>query len=268
MLSSHKDSAKLCVAVLLLAAAGSLHAQQPAGQVAMLTAPELSSPSIAALPDSPGAVVTGTSPESASADAVGQATGSGVPVAIAPKSHRLIKPDETAVPLSGGDKLKVAVIQRFSFTSLASTFVSAGYAHVTDSRPHFGTDRAGFGERLGGAEVRQTVEALLTYGVYAAAFHDDPRYYIQGHNVKFTKRVIYAADRVVLTRKDDGRTGINWPQLAGTASAQAFANVYYPSRDQGVGKTITATLTSYATTAGINELHEFLGDVLGRFHHK
>ncbi len=81
-------------------------------------------------------------------------------------------------------------------------------------------------------------------------------------------RAIYAADRVVITRKDNGHQAINWPQLMGVASAQAIANSYYPTRDQSVRRTVTGTLSSYGTSALINEVNEFLGDVIGHFRHK
>ncbi len=211
---------------------------------------------MAALPDSPGFLS-------------GQAS---TPAAVAPqiaiKRHLTIQAGETAQPLSSGDKFTMAFRNIISPSGFALNIASAGVSHATDSRPHFGTDSAGFGERVGSTVYRGDVKALFGYGVFPVLFHDDPRYYVLGETVPFKRRVIYAGSRVLVSRKDSGGHGINWPQLLAPVVSQGSANGFYPARDQDIGKTVTGILVSYATTAGTYEAREFSADIRRRLHFK
>jgi hypothetical protein len=97
--------------------------------------------------------------------------------------------------------------------------------------------------------------------VYAAAFHDDPRYYIMGPTMTPVHRMVYAAERTVITQKDDGTAAINWPKIAGIATATALTTAYYPTSDHGVGNESKAFAASLASSVLNDELHEFSGDV-------
>lgn len=190
------------------------------------------------------------------------------PSATARKYHRTVQPDQQALPLSAGDKMKLSVVNQFSLSSLAGNLLSAGYGQLADSRPHYGVDKGAFGQRLGAASLKGLSQSVFSYGIYASVFHDDPRYYVMGPSHPFGKRAVYSATRIVITRKDDGSSAVNWSRLAGIASAAALANAYYPERDRSVSKTATSTLTSIATGAATNELSEFLGDIMHKIHHK
>jgi hypothetical protein len=185
----------------------------------------------------------------------------------AKKFHRVIQPNESGVSLSGGEKLELSVMSRLTLTGAASTLFSAGWSHIRDSDPHFGTDSGAFGERLGAAAIKETTESIFSYGIYASMFHDDPRYYVMGRQKKITVRAIYAASRVVVTQKDNGRAAINWPDFAGIASATALTNAYYPSRDHGFSNGAESFAVSLGTSALSNELDEFLDDALRLVRH-
>lgn len=187
---------------------------------------------------------------------------------VAKKYHRIVKAGQQAVPLTAKDKLVLSVADRASISSVASSAFSAGLGYWRDDVPHYGTNLPAYGERFGAAYLKATSESIFSYGIYAGLFHDDPRYYVLGSKEKITKRAIYAASRVVITRKDDGESAVNWSKLAGITSAAALTNAYYPEQDRRVGRTATSVLSSIATTAGINELHEFIGDAMHLVFHK
>ena len=240
------------------------------------------------LPDSPGYLMQAAAqPEgpqlaSSSADAPAASTpadnAGNAPAATAPVSpiypgshpyyHRVIKPDMGPQPLSSGQKFGLATRASISGMSFASNFISAGWSHLNNSRPHYGSDKGAFGERLGAAKLKQTGENFLSYGIWASAFHEDPHYYIMGPTHPIKNRAFYAATRVFITRKDSGGTGVNYAKLVGLACSNALVNTYYPDRDRGLKASVTAYGTNLLTTAAITELDEFLPDVLHLVHHK
>jgi hypothetical protein len=207
------------------------------------------------LPDSPGTTLQAGAPSSSAK----------LPE---PKHRRIIPADRSALPLTTGDKFKLGLKNPLRPSSLGSSLFSAEYSNLRDSSPHFGVDLPAFGERFGAAKLRQTTESFFSYGLYAAAFHDDPRYYVMGPEHKFANRAAYSASRAFITRKDDGSQGINWAKLAGLATSSALTNAYYPPRDRTFDRTMKGYAYSIAGTAGVNELHEFIGDVIGAIKHK
>lgn len=228
----------------------------------------------AILPDAPSSLTGGPSaladtPGVLSISTVTDGYGGFAPSAdIAKKYKRTIKAGQQAQPLGAGDKMAFSVVNQFTLSNLAGNLLGAGISHWDDGRPHYGVDKGAFGERLGATSLKGFTQSVFSYGIYASVFHDDPRYYVLGSGHSFSKRAIYSATRMVITRKDDGSSGVNWSRLAGITSAAALANAYYPDRDRTVGKTATSTLTSIAVGAATNELNEFIGDVMKKFHHK
>ena len=88
----------------------------------------------------------------------------------AKKFHLVVAPDEYGLPLSDGAKFQLAVRSRFTATSLASTLFSAGWSHIRDSDPHYGTDSGAFGERLGASALKDATQSIFTYGIVSVCF--------------------------------------------------------------------------------------------------
>jgi hypothetical protein len=252
---------KAVLLVASLAATGFIHGQ---------------SPQPADLPNAPGATQPFAPHDqnpidtklSASEPSAG--IGAGETQRSKPYLHRNVPPGEGLQPLTAGQKFELSFRSRFSAGAFAGALFGAGWSHLNNSRPDSGSDRAGFGERLGAAELKQTSESFFSSGLYAAAFHEDPHYYIMGpgpgHGI--AHRALYAATRVLVTRTDGGGTSVNYAKLAGLASSNALANAYYPDADRGPDKTATAFLTNIGTSALSLELNEFLPDVFQAIHHK
>ncbi len=159
-------------------------------------------------------------------------------------------------------------MSRLTLSDIASTAFSAGWSHIRDSPPHFGTDSGAFGERLGALALKQTSQSIFNYGIYASLLHDDPRYYVMGRQGSIGVRALYSASRLVITQRDDGRAAINWPKFAGIASATALANAYYPPRDRGFAHGAAAFGISLWTSILNNEIHEFVGHGLRQLRHR
>src|SRR5947207_12569932 len=107
------------------------------------------------LPDSPGYIMQAAaqpaSPQMASSSST--ATSSDAPASTAavspvypgshPYLHRIVPPDTGPQPLTSGQKFELSLRSSISAMSFGSAFISAGWSHLNNSRPHYGSDRAG-----------------------------------------------------------------------------------------------------------------------------
>lgn len=257
------------LALLTALAVPSLYAQKPvpAQPVEVASVAADMAATLPLLPEAPSATsssLDGAAPFDAQA---GGAPNAGNPnTAVAPRYAGIILPGQTSVPLSAGNKMAYGFRDAFSPFSLVSVTVSAGWSHLIDSAPHYGTNSEGFGKREGVAALRNVEQALFTDAVFAPIFHDDPRYYELGRQHKFLNRVIYAGTRVIVTRTDSGHNTINAPLLLGYGATAGMNNLYYPDRDTGAKNTFQSWGTSLGGAALGMEVNEFLDDALRIVH--
>ncbi|MGC1782347.1 MAG: hypothetical protein WA708_07505 [Acidobacteriaceae bacterium] len=186
------------------------------------------------------------------------------------QAHRLakyIQPDERSVTLSAKEKLELSGWEQLQPYAFGTQILAAGWEQLLNSDPKYGTDKAGFGERLGAATIRQGSQAILSDGVFAAVFRQDPRYYVKGSG-KILNRVVYAASRVLITRNDDGSEAVNYSELVGYAGASALTMTYYPAVSATWPKTAKGYGISLAGTALGNAVHEFLPDLMHLVSHR
>lgn len=201
----------------------------------------------------------------------GQAGGIGITTTrnqgtVAPKYTGIIPSGLSSQPLSAGDKVKFGFAQAFSLYNVVPITASAVYSHLVDSAPHYGTNSQAFGKRVGAAALRSTVQVVATDSVFAPIFHTDPRYYELGRTHSFVGRVVYAAERVVVTKSDGGSPRLNAPLLLGYAAAAGANNAIYPDQDTGATKTAKNFGTSLIGAAASFEVNEFLDDALRIVH--
>ncbi len=149
----------------------------------------------------------------------------------APRLAKYIEPDQHAATLTSKDKLELSVWEQVQPYAVGTEIMAAGWEHLLNSNPHYGSDKAGFGERLGAAAIRQTSQAVFSDGVFAALLHQDPRYYRKGSG-SIAGRIVYSATRVIITRTDAGNEAPNYSQMLGYAGASALTMTYYPGRQR------------------------------------
>jgi hypothetical protein len=158
--------------------------------------------------------------------------------------------------LSFKEKLELSGWEQLQPYAFATQFMGAGWEQLLNSNPQYGTDSGAFGERLGAAALLQNSRAVLSDGLLAGVFHQDPRYYRQG-NLPAKKRVYHAIERVFIIRSDDGNYQPNYSQLLGNAAATALTMTYYPAISATWPKTAKGYGISLAQGALGNEIHEF-----------
>ena len=225
----------------------------------------------ASLPDAPSAVSSSLalsdSPLGMNDGQAGVAPSAGsANRAVASKYAGIILPGQGSVPLTASNKVVYGFADSFNPFALAGITLSAGWSHLINSAPHYGTNATAFGKREGVSALRNTIQTLSTDAVFSPIFHDDPRYYELGAPHKFVPRVLYAASRVVITRSDDGHSRVNAPLLLGYGVAAGMNNLYYPDQDRGVGNTFQTYGTSLVGAALGMEANEFLDDALRMVH--
>ncbi len=220
-----------------------------------------------ALPDAPSATVSTSALDGTFDAQAGVAPAPRNPNStVASRYSGIILPGQTSQPLSVGNKIVYGFTDAFSPFALVGITVSAGYSHLVDSAPHYGTNAQAFGKREGVAALRSTVQALATDSLFSPIFHDDPRYYALGRQHKFLNRVVYAGTRVLITRTDSGHNTLNAPLLLGYGAAAGLNNLYYPDQDTGAKSTLISYAGSLGGAAIGMEVNEFLDDALRIVH--
>ena len=228
-----------------------------------LSSVESSSDSQAVLPNAPdAAVLRGSNVSPGNIQPAPAAT------RVAPRSLKFILPGWNAQPLTAHDKVVLGLENTYTPFSFLGIIASAGYSHLSNGQPNYGTDRGAFGERLGATAIRDTSEAIFTDAVFSPLLHEDPRYYVEGAQHGLFHRLMYATTRPIITRTDSGRESINDALLLGYASAAAITYSYYPPINQNAKDTV-ATFGGALGGAAIGDVvNEFADEFLIKLHLK
>jgi hypothetical protein len=132
-----------------------------------------------------------------------------------------------------------------------------------DDLPHKDTDdRVADGlSRFAIKFGRRSTTVVLSNGVYASLFKQDPRYERADPNKGVAERALHAVSRVFVTRGDNGRHQPNYSRFAGQLSGSALSNLWEqstPGHDRiGVDATFRRFGTSFLTGALSNVIREF-----------
>jgi hypothetical protein len=102
---------------------------------------------------------------------------------------------------------------------------------------------------------RESNEFLSTY-LFPKLFNQDPRYH-PAETENTMGRAVYAASRVLITRKDDGSKTLNTSYLLGTIVTSSLANAYRPYWARSASNTFSDVGSTIGGDAGFNLLREF-----------
>jgi hypothetical protein len=250
------------LALGLLATAAPIASAQTASQTAMLD-----------LPDAPSAVRSAALSEASSSSS----TEFSLDAPSARQTHTgrtasrwdtIILPGEQAPSLTAKDKFVMGARSSVTPFSMVGWVASAGWSHLTNGYPNYGTDRGAFGQRLGAAAIRDVSEDLFSTSIMANVLHEDPRYYKMGRGHSIAKRVVYAATRAIITRTDSGKATPNLALLSGNLAGAALTNAYYPQLNHGASQTMMIFGSSVGGSAIGFGVSEFLNDGLELLHLK
>ncbi len=144
------------------------------------------------------------------------------------------------------------------------SFVAAGFEQGIDGNPKYGTDEAGFGERLGAAAVRDASMRFFVSSFFPVLLHQDPRYY-RNPRARIVRRGLWAGEQALVTHTDSGRITVNYSDILGHLAASVLTVYYYPARSANAGVVAETWATSIAGDAGNNLLLEFVPSIMSRW---
>jgi hypothetical protein len=223
-----------------------------------------SSTSTEALPDDPSLHLSAVSGVPAAPQLTPQAATTAGPVS--PKYDMTISSGFKAQPLTNHEKVVLGLRDMYSPLTFAGEITAAGYSHLTNGQPNYGTDKGAFGQRLGASVLRDISEELFSEAILPPLLHEDIRYYVEGPRYNFFHRTLYSITRPIITRTDSGKSTINASLLIGYAGASALTYTYYPPVNQNFkdmaetfGGGVGGSALGYFVT-------EFADDVLQALH--
>jgi hypothetical protein len=141
-----------------------------------------------------------------------------------------------AVPLSPGQKFRLAVADVFDPFDVSTSAAEAGLEQQQREFPEYGLGWTGFAKRFGAAYADDADGEMLSEWLFPSLLHQDPRYFRMGQG-KMRSRVVYSLLSAVRCRGDNGKWQFNASTIAGDFAAGAISNAYYPPADRGVGLT-------------------------------
>ncbi len=178
-------------------------------------------------------------------------------------NYRTAEMSAESIPLTSGQKLRIAVKDSFDYPLMFIAAAYAGIYQAQDDHPEFGQGAQGYFSRLGTSYTDQVDGNLLTEGFMPVLFREDPRYFRMSHG-SIRKRALYAVSRVLVTRTDSGRNSFNFAEFVGNGMAAGIALSYYPD-DRDVGSYVGNWMTQIGTDAASQLLKEFWPDLKRRW---
>jgi hypothetical protein len=165
--------------------------------------------------------------------------------------------DWNAPPMLAKQKYRLAARTLIDPVSFLTTAGIAGAEQYKNVFPSFGGGIEGYGKRYGAAYASHASAELLTRAVFPSIFHTDPRYFIMGKGTT-QARALHAVTSTWVTRGDDGKRRINFPQILGGVSAAALSNAYFPAQERGVNLVLINGLGDLGGNMVDNLIREFL----------
>ena len=163
-------------------------------------------------------------------------------------------------PLTTRQKYSIAWHQFADESAHIGNLLQASISQAANGIPHYGQGWGAFGERFLAMEGDQCTGSFLIYGVLPQFLHQDPRYFRKGVGSPLS-RIGYAASRVLIARKDDGRRVFNASQIFGQLGQAGISLTYYPQQDRGVRGLFLGWAVNQAYNIGWNQLKEFTPDL-------
>ena len=173
--------------------------------------------------------------------------------------------NKDALPLSPRQKYQLFFKSVSDPWPFALTAVVAGISQADDDFSEYGQGMKGYAKRYGASYTDYFTGNFFGNAVLPSLMHEDPRYYQRGTG-KFITRALWAAGSTGWCKRDDGKWGPNYANVAGNLIGAAISNVYYPAEQRTVGDTIQRGITVTIEGAIGAELIEFWPDIVR--HHK
>jgi hypothetical protein len=165
--------------------------------------------------------------------------------------------ESNPVPLSPGQKFRLAFKDTFDPVNLAIVGITAGAEQATDTYNGFGQGTAGYAKRYSANFGNAMFSDLLAGATLPVLLHQDPRYIYKGTG-SIHGRLFYALSSPLRCKGDNGKWQPNYSNVFGNLAASGLSNLYFPAADrQGLALTMDNALLSIASDSVEAVLQEF-----------
>jgi hypothetical protein len=172
-----------------------------------------------------------------------------------------------AVPLSPGQKFRLFFRSSIDPWPFFLAGVVAGIGQASDSNPEWGQGMEGYAKRFGASYSDAFIGNFFGNAVLPIMLKEDPRYFQKGTG-SATSRFLWAAGSTVWCRRDNGKWGPNYSNVAGNLIGAAISRAYYPPSQRTVSDTITDGLTVSVEGIVGAEVIEFWPDLARHYQRK
>jgi hypothetical protein len=198
---------------------------------------------------------------------------SAVPNAVAPPAKAptqldlfdqvlgMVGPSEPS-QLTEGDRFRQYLLSAGGPVPLIGEAAAAGYGQWTNHPREWGQGWGAFGERYGSNLAYNGVRQTIGYGV-SIVFHEDTRYFASGSR-GFWRRTGHAVLSTFTARHPDGGQSFSISSVTGVLGASAISSIWGPDSWKGAQNIGENAGISFASTAALNIVREFLPNRLHR----
>ena len=165
--------------------------------------------------------------------------------------------DWQAPPMKPRQKFQLAFRSMIDPMAFAGAAGVAGAEQFYNIFPGYGTGTPGYLKRFGAAYANDFSARMLSSGLFATIFHEDPRYFYKGTG-SLPSRTMYAVSCAFVARNDEGHWRPNYSHVLGVFAAAGLSNLYYPTKDRGLTLTLVNGAVETAGNAGTNIVREFI----------
>jgi len=171
----------------------------------------------------------------------------------------MVGPSEPAV-LTESERFQQYLLSVGGPVPLLGEAAAAGFGQWTDHPREWGEGWGAYGERYGSNLAYNGVRQTITYAA-SIALHEDNRYF-PSHSHGFWGRSRYAIVSTFAARRPDGQQAFSVSSVSGVIGASAISSMWGPDSSKGYGNIAENAGISFAATAALNLVREFLPDML------
>lgn len=165
--------------------------------------------------------------------------------------------------LSEKDRFQQYLLSIAGPVPLIGEAAGAGLGQWEKSPPEWGQGWGAYWKRYTSNMAYNGVRQTISYGT-SIVFHEDGRYFAS-HAQGFWRRTRHALVSTFTARHSDGRQMFSISSVSSVVGASAISSIWGPGSWKGAGNIASNASISFAGTAGLNVVREFLPDIL---HHR
>jgi hypothetical protein len=134
-------------------------------------------------------------------------------------AYGMVEAGRQPPPLSSGQKFRLSA-QYLNLYTVVFVAAEAGINQARNSPSDYGQGAQGYAKRYGAGFADGLSAGFFITGVYPSLLGQDPRFYRLADG-GFSHRFVYAASRILVTRRDSGRRAFNFSEVLGSFSSSA-----------------------------------------------